>query len=117
MDRDNEAFAEECRSSTTEIDLATSDPPPYNEVETQESRQETPGEKEKDVNVFDYEVSGFDGDNRHQEMTQRRGSAFSSGTGNLVKEPDPNAYDPRNGWSNSRDSEDGITNHVERSQG
>lgn len=79
MNKDNEAFAEERRSSTAEIKLAPSEQSPNEDSDKQGDASGAPGQSDKGVNVFDYEVSGFDS-NKRQEMSEKRGSAFLGGT-------------------------------------
>lgn len=85
VNRDNAAFEAEFDQTATIINSDQEESwAPTSSTETQQSEQPEMTEKRQQVNVFDYEVSGFDDEpGPRQEMQQRDGgSLLSKGTAN-----------------------------------
>jgi hypothetical protein len=84
VNRDNAAFEAEFDQTATIINSDQEESWAPSSTETQHSEQPEMTEKRQQVNVFDYEVSGFDDEPEpRQEMQQRDGGSFlSKGTAN-----------------------------------
>ncbi|OQD78806.1 hypothetical protein PENANT_c079G11071 [Penicillium antarcticum] len=112
VNRDNDAFEAEFDQTATIINSDQEEDPwaVPSSTEAQHSEQPEMTEKRQQVNVFDYEVSGFDDEpGPRQEMQQRDGgSLLSKGT---TKNSPPNTLQIDPERKSAHDEE--MTDHVE----
>ncbi|KAJ5926829.1 hypothetical protein N7516_008602 [Penicillium verrucosum] len=114
VNRDNDAFADEFQNTPTIIfsDQEDSLTEPNN-VETQHKEQQPEmSEKATQVNVFDYEVSGFDDEPKpSQEMQEKGRASLLSHRATATNSTAPITAHEDSGWNNADD--EGMTRHLE----
>ncbi|KAJ5609598.1 hypothetical protein N7528_010165 [Penicillium herquei] len=122
VQKDNEAFAIECSESTAAaadsdnlIDL-TSDISTGQQPMQKSAPVQTEVNANANVNVFDYEVQGFEGEKPEgQEMQEKRGSRLlTSGSGIAIgaSKPVPHLLDSNEGWTHAESDEE-MADHIE----
>lgn len=102
MNKDNKAFAIECSQATANADN-----------KTREEQTQTPSTSQQDrtVNVFDYEVQGFDSEKRaDQEMQEKVGPSPLAGQGQVTQSMS-HALDDNDLWR--AESDEDMADHVE----
>lgn len=114
MNRDNDAFAGEFENTPTIIFSDQEDSwAESNNAETKHKEQQPEmSEKATQVNVFDYEVSGFDDEPKpSQEMQEKGGTSL---LGHRVAAPNstaPTSSQAVSGWNNADDED--MSHHLE----
>lgn len=115
MQRDNDAFGDEFEHTPTIIisDQENSWPSP-SLVETKHKEQLQMSEKGAQVNVFDYEVSGFDEEKQPGQEMQERGNSSLLGNGTTNNTAAPGDASDDSQW-NYVDEED-MNAHIENAK-
>lgn len=114
MNRDNDAFADEFENTPTIIfsDQEDSWAEPTNAETQHKEQQPEMSEKATQVNVFDYEVSGFDDEPKpSQEMQEKGGASLLSHRATATNSTAPITAQEVSGWNNANDEE--TTRHLE----
>ncbi|KAJ5107796.1 hypothetical protein N7456_004471 [Penicillium angulare] len=114
VSKDNEAFAVECDQAVTEADNDNSSGVLLNS--TGSENQPRPSRPDQDVNVFDYEVPGFDSEKEAgQEMQEKKRSSFlaTTGPGTVAQQQLYRPVDENNDDWDHAPSDDEMVDHVE----
>lgn len=114
MNRDNDAFADEFENTPTIIfsDQEDSWAEPNNAETQHKEQQPEMSEKATQVNVFDYEVSGFDDEPKpSQEMQEKGGPSLLSHRATATNSTAPITAKEVTGWNNADDED--MTRHLE----
>ncbi|CAI7617320.1 unnamed protein product [Penicillium discolor] len=114
VNRDNDAFADEFQNTPTIIfsDQEDSWAEPNNAETQHKEQQPEMSEKATQVNVFDYEVSGFDDEPKpSQEMQEKGGTSLLSHRATATNSTAPIAAKEVSEWNNANDED--MTRHLE----
>jgi hypothetical protein len=115
VNRDNDAFGGEFENTPTIIFSDQEDSwPESNNTEAQHKEQQPEmAEKATQVNVFDYEVSGFDDEPKpSQEMQEKGGASLLGHRGAATNSTAPTASQPQ--WNYADDEE--AARHLEHAK-
>ncbi|KAJ5280142.1 hypothetical protein N7478_005514 [Penicillium angulare] len=113
VNKDNEVFAVECDQALTEADNDNSSGLLLNR--TGSEKQPRPHRQDQDVNVFDYEVPGFDSEEAGQEMQEKKRSSLltTTGPGSAAQPPLYRPVDDNDDSWDHAPSDDEMVDHVE----
>ena len=117
MNRDNDAFGDEFGNTPTIIFSDQEDSwAEANNADTQhKGRQPEMSENATNVNVFDYEVSGFDDEPKHsQEMQEKPGASLLGHRAAAAHSAAPIGPQMDAGWNNADDGE--MARHLEHAK-
>ncbi|KAJ6185829.1 hypothetical protein N7519_007130 [Penicillium mononematosum] len=116
VNRDNDAFGDEFGNTPTIIFSDQEDPgAEANNAETQHKGQPEMSEMATKVNVFDYEVSGFDDEPKpSQEMQEKPGASLLGHRAAATHSTAPIGPQMDSGWNNADDEE--MARHLEHAK-
>lgn len=115
VNRDNDAFGDEFENTPTIIfsDHEDSWGEPHSKETPVKEQQPDVSTKPSQVNVFDYEVSAFDDEQKpSQEMQERGGTSLLGAT--TTKSTAPTTSQAGSSWNDAADED--MTNHIEHAE-